>query len=491
MRHYLAIDLGAESGRAMLGTLDSGRLQMEELHRFLNQPVSLPEGLYWDSFRLFHDICEGLRVAGRERKLHLDGIAVDTWGVDYGLLGANGALVENPRCYRDPRTNGMFEKTFAVISKSEIFAETGLQFMELNTLYQLHAAKLAQAPGLQVATRLLFMPELLSYWLCGTAKNELTIASTSQFYNPATKSWSKKILHALGLPEGILGEIVPPGALLGYLRDDLQDRAGLGRTPVYATAGHDTAAAVAAVPAQGQDWCYISSGTWSLMGIELMQPLINDEVARLNFTNEVGVEGRIRLLKNIAGLWLVQECRRAWQLEGTDYAYADLAARAEASGPAAGWVNPDAFITPGHMPQRIAEYCAKTGQPAPEGPGAMVRCILESLALRYRQVLEGLETLVGRPLPVIHIVGGGSQNRVLNQLVADATGKTVVAGPAEATAIGNVLVQAMGGKAIASLDELRRVVAESFALESFAPRRDSHWDRAALKFAAITSATAK
>jgi len=487
MRHFLAFDLGAESGRAMLGTLAGGRLSLEELHRFANQPVSLPNGLYWDAFRLFHEINEGLRIAGRERKLTLDGVAVDTWGVDYGLLGADGALIENPRHYRDSRTLGMFEKTFQVISRAEIFAETGLQFMELNSLFQLYASKLAGSPGLQNATRLLFMPDLLSYWLSGVAKNELTIASTSHIYNPVKKQWAGKLLQALGLPQRLFGEIVPPGERLGDLREELRDRAGLSRTPVYATASHDTAAAVAAVPAEpGDDWCYISSGTWSLMGVELEHPLINDHVLRFNYTNEVGAAGRIRLLKNIAGLWLVQECRRAWELEGDPHTYEELTRLAAAAPSSTSFLNPDAFLTPGNMPRRIADYCLQTGQQAPKGPGEIVRMILESLALRYRQVLEGMESVLGRPLKVIHIVGGGSKNGLLDQLVADATGKRVVAGPTEATAAGNILVQAMGAGEISNLEALRIVSARSFELATYHPRPDSHWDQAARKFAELT-----
>lgn len=490
MKNYLALDLGAESGRAILGTLADGRLTLEELHRFQNQPVSLPDGLYWDALRLFHEICEGLRIAGRQRHLSLDGIAVDTWGVDYGLLGADGALVENPRHYRDPRTAGMMEKTFAVVPREEIFRQTGLQFMELNTLYQLHAAKLQRSPGLSVATKLLFMPDLLSYWLSGVARIELTIASTSQFYNPATKGWAMPLLESLGLPASIFGEIVPPGTRLGDLREELQQRSGIGRTPVFATAGHDTAAAVAAVPFEDEHGVYISSGTWSLMGVELERPLINDRVLACNFTNEIGAEGRVRLLKNIAGLWLVQECRRAWQLAGEEYSYDELTRLASAAPAFAAVINPDAFLTPGQMPERIAEYCRKTGQEVPGQPGGMIRCILESLALRYRQVLDILEDLLGRELKTIHIVGGGSKNQLLNHFVAAATGRQVIAGPAEATAAGNILVQAMGEGSLKSLEEAREVVRRSFGLERLAAHHDPAWDTAYRRFGELTSSPA-
>jgi rhamnulokinase len=479
MSHFLAFDLGAESGRAMLGRLEQGRLELEELDRFLNQPVRLPDGLYWDSLRLFHEIREGLRVAGRERKLHLDGIGVDTWGVDFGLVDEAGRLVDAPRHYRDARNNGMLERTFAVVPRERIFELTGLQFMQLNSLYQLYAAKLEGTAGLRAGAQLLFMPDLLSYWLSGVRKNELTIASTSQFYNPAAKQWAYELFEALELPAGLLGEIVPPGTRLGPLLDEVADTSGLEGAPVFATAGHDTAAAVAAAPATGErPWCYISSGTWSLMGLELASPLIHEGVLKANFTNEVGAAGRIRFLKNIAGLWLVQECRRAWALETREYSYTQLTGMAAQAPAFQAVLDPDAFLEPGHMPERIAEYCRRTGQAAPEQPGTMIRVILESLALRYRQVLELLDELGGQRVEVIHIMGGGSKNTLLNQFVADATGRTVVAGPAEATAAGNVLVQAMGAGFVADLEEARAVVRASFPLETFTPDRREGWDAA-------------
>ena len=479
MSHFLAFDLGAESGRAMLGRLEQGRLELEELHRFLNQPVRLPDGLYWDSLRLFHEIREGLRIAGRERKLHLDGIGVDTWGVDFGLVDKIGRLVDNPRHYRDSRNNGMMEAAFRFIPRERVFELTGVQFMQLNSLYQLYAVKLSGAPSLQIAERLLFMPDLLNYWLCGIQRNELTIASTSQFYNPAERDWAMPVFDALQLPTHLLGQIVPPGTLLAPLLDEISETCGLAEVPVFTTASHDTAAAVAAVPATGEkSWCYISSGTWSLMGVELDQPLINEESLRANFTNEVGADGKIRFLKNIAGLWLVQECRRAWALETREYSYTQLTGMAAQAPAFTAVLNPDAFLEPGHMPERIAGYCRESGQDAPEQPGAMVRAILESLALRYRQVLEGLESMLRREIEVIHIVGGGAKNTLLNQFVADATGKTVVAGPTEATAAGNVLVQAMGSGHISGLDELRAVIRASFPLETYAPGDRTAWDQA-------------
>lgn len=447
----------------MLGTLDGGRLAVEELHRFPNTPVRLPTGLYWDTLRLFHEIRHALAICGRERKIALDGIGIDTWGVDFALLGNDGALVDNPRHYRDARNDGMLERTFAVVPREEIFRETGIQFMQFNSLYQLHAMKLAGSPALQVATKLLFMPDLLNYWLTGVAKAELTIASTSQFYNPVWKQWTTGLFNRLGLPPAILPEIVAPGTKLGTLLPEVAESSGLSpETHVYATACHDTASAVAAVPAEGSGWCYISSGTWSLMGAEVDTPVINDTSLALNFTNEMGAAGKVRLLKNIAGMWLLQECRRDWAVRWREFSYAELSRMTEEAESCGAILDPDAFHSPGRMPEQIAEYCRRTGQPVPAEPGAMCRTILESLAASYRNVLEKLETLTGHRIERIHIVGGGSQNTLLNQLAAKATGRIVIAGPVEATAAGNILVQAIGAGVVSSLDEARAIVRRSF-----------------------------
>jgi rhamnulokinase len=485
MRNYLAFDLGAESGRAMLGSIRDDVLTLEELHRFPNIPVRLPTGLYWDTLRLFHEILQGLIAACRGRKIQLAGVGVDTWGVDFALLGADGALVDNPRHYRDSRNNGMLERTFAVIPREEIFAHTGIQFMQLNTLYQLHAMKLANSPALEMARTFLMMPDLFNYWLTGVMRCELTDASTTQFYNPVKKRWAFELLERLGLPTTIFPEIVPPGTLLGPLLPHVAEETGAGEVPVYATCCHDTASAVAAVPAEGDGWCYISSGTWSLMGVELTEPIINQRSLELNFTNEIGATGTVRFLKNIAGMWLLQECRRAWALEGREYSYDELAQLAAAAPPFTAVIDPDAFLEPGRMPEKIAEYCRRTGQPAPEPPGPMCRTILESLALRYRQVLESLESLLGRRIERIHIVGGGSRNRVLNQFVADATGRPVIAGPAEATAAGNVAVQAIGAGLLKDLREARDLIRRSFPMTVFEPKPQADWDAAYQRFCAL------
>lgn len=469
MSNYLAVDLGAESGRVILGALAKEKLSLEELHRFPNQPVRLPTGLYWDSFRLFHEIVEGLTMAGRDRHLRLAGIGVDTWGVDFGLVGADGGLIDCPRHYRDGRTNGVPERLFEVVSRAEVFGHTGIQVMQLNSLYQLYAMHLADSPALRAAERLLFMPDLFSYWLTGVQRAEITIASTSQFYDSKSRRFATELLDRLGLPTSLLPELIEPGRQLGTLLPDLAASTGLGPAPVYATAAHDTAAAVAAVPAEGEDWCYVSSGTWSLMGVELEQPVINEHSYALNFTNELGAGGRILLLKNIAGLWLLQECRRTWAAGGEPASYEELTRMAESAGPAQSIINPDDFLQPGDMPARIADWCRARSLLPPVTKGETCRVILESLAKRYREVLEGLEALSGRKIRTIHIVGGGSRNALLNRLVASATGRTVVAGPVEATAAGNVLVQATGAGEIRDLDHAREIVRRSFEIEVFQP----------------------
>ncbi len=475
MGHYLAFDLGAESGRAIAGTLHQGTLAVEELHRFPNEPVRTPDALCWDIERLWGEIQHGIHIAG-ERGFRPDGIGIDTWGVDYGLLDASGKLIESPRHYRDSRNNGMMEAVFARVPREDVFAATGIQFMQINTLYQLYAAKLGAPEALARAHRLLNIPDLFNYWLTGEARSEATIASTTQFFNPATRSWATGLLERLDLPTQILCPVVMPGTALGKTLAE-------PHTSVYATAGHDTASAVAAAPAEGgEDWCYVSSGTWSLMGVELDRPVIDQNSLALNFTNEVGVGGKIRLLKNIAGLWLLQECRRAWMAEGVVYSYEQLARMATDARPHSAAIDPNAFLEPGGMPQKISDYCRRTGQEPPTTHSEYARAILESLALCYRQVLESLETLSGRKIATIHIVGGGSRNALLNQLVADATGRRVIAGPSEATAIGNILVQAMGDGELQGMDQLRAVVRRSFPPVTIEPRADSQagpvWERA-------------
>jgi len=470
MASYLAADLGAESGRVVLGTLTHGQLEIEEIRRFPNQPVELPSGLYWDVFRLFHEIVEGLTTAGRERHVKAAGIGVDTWGVDFGLLAADGGLIDCPRHYRDSRTSGVPERLFETVPRAEVFARTGVQIMAINSLYQLYSMRLADSAVLTNARRLLFMPDLLNYWLTGIERNEVTIASTSQMYDPNARRFATEMVDRLGIPSRILGDMIEPGSTLGSLLPRLGEATGLGAAPVDAVGSHDTASAVAAVPARGDGWCYISSGTWSLMGVEAAAPVIDEQSYNLNFTNEAGVAGRTRLLKNIAGLWLLQECRRAWAAEGERFGYEELMQMAEAAGPARAIVDPDDFLRPGDMPARIAAWCGQRSIEAPRTRGEFCRTILESLAHRYREVLEGLERLTRTRIHTIHIVGGGSRNSLLNQLVADATGCKVEAGPVEATAAGNVLVQAVAAGEVSGLDEIRSIVRRSFPIAEFQPR---------------------
>jgi rhamnulokinase len=475
-KKLLAFDLGAESGRGVLGLLDGTKLELEVINRFPNGPVRTLDTLHWDVLGLYRDMLQTLRLCAAAYG-PLDGLGIDTWGVDFALLGRGGTLLGNPRNYRDPHTEGVMEEAFRIVPRGEIFRRTGLQFMRFNTLFQLLALQRARSPLLDVAETLLMVPDLFNFFLTGIKVNEASDASTTQLYDPAARTWAHDLTAAFGLPGRILGTLVPPGTVLGPLRASVASETGLSPAPVIAPATHDTGSAVAAVPAQGESWAYVSSGTWSLMGAELPAPLINETVQRYNFTNEGGVNGTTRFLKNVMGLWLVQECRRTWERSGQTYSYEELMRLAEAAPPFGSVVDPDdgSFILPPNMPAALADYCRKTGQPAPAGPGAVVRCALESLALRYRWVLERLEELLGRRLDVIHVVGGGSQNTFLCQLTADACNRQVLAGPVEATAIGNVLVQAMGLGLVGSLGEARELVRRSFEVRSYSPRNPEGW----------------
>jgi rhamnulokinase len=476
MNKLLAFDLGAESGRGVLGLFDGARLRLEVVHRFPNGPVRTLDTLHWDVLRLYGEMLAALRRCAAEHG-GLDGIGVDTWGVDFALLGRGGTLLGNPRHYRDPHTEGVMEEAFARVPRAEVFRQTGLQFMRFNTLFQLLALQRDRSPLLDVAEMLLFMPDLFHYFFTGIKVNEFTDASTSQLYDPSARGWAYDLVQRFGLPGRVLGTIVQPGTVLGPLRASVATETGLRPVPVVAPASHDTGSAVAAVPASGESWAYISSGTWSLMGAELPAPLINDPVQHYNFTNEGGVGGTIRFLKNVMGLWLVQECRRAWERAGRSYTYPELMQLAAAAPPFVSLIDPDdaSFILPASMPAAIADYCRRTGQPAPAEPGAVVRCALESLALRYRWVLERLEELLGRRLDVIHVVGGGCQNTLLCQFAADACNRRVMAGPVEATAIGNVLVQALGLRLLGSLAEAREVVRQSFEVVPYEPQNPDAW----------------
>lgn len=486
---YLAVDLGASSGRVVAGLFDGQRLQLEDVHRFENGGVHLAGRMYWDLLAQWQHIQDGLRQSASQFGGQIASVGVDTWGVDFGLLGRDDELLGNPYHYRDSRTAGIFDRAFPMVSREEIFAETGLQFMEFNTLFQLLAMRLQQSPLLDVAESLLMMPDLFHWLLTGEKANEFTDVSTSQLYNPTTKSWSRSLIERFDLPPGIFGDIVPPGTKLGPLRSAVAERTGLQDVEVVLPGTHDTASAVMAVPAASvagaqPDWCYISSGTWSLMGVETPEPIINDRCRELNFTNEGGVGDTVRVLKNIAGLWLVQQCRQAWKNAGNDFGWGELVRRADESEALVSLVAPDdaSFVAPTDMPAAIRDFCRQHGQPVPQSEGAVVRCALESLAMRYRMVLGWLEQLTGSTLDTIHIVGGGTQNRLLCQMAADACNRRVVAGPVEATAIGNVMMQAVAAGDIGSIGEARAVIRQSFDVEEYTPRSPQRWDDAFGRF---------
>ena len=463
----LAIDIGAESGRVMAVHFDGSGLQLEEVHRFPNHALTVNGVLQWDILHLWREVQVGV---GRSRAHAADppaSLAVDTWGVDFGLLDRNGDLIGNPVCYRDSRTEGMMEAVWARVPKAEVFAQTGIQFMAINTLYQMMSLVESGSPQLQIAARFLTVPDLLNYWLSGAQVCEFSNATTTQMLNPVTRSWAGGMLDVLGIPLDLFPEVVQPGTRLG----------SFDGVPVIAPACHDTGSAVAGVPAQTEKFAYISSGTWSLVGLEVAQPVVNEAALAVNATNEGGVYGSFRLLKNVMGLWLLQQCRSTWEQEGRAYSYPELVSLAESAEPLRSFVDPndDRFLPPGDHPAHIRAFCQQSGQPRPDSDAAIARCVFESLALAYRDVLLELQTLTGRPIEVIHVVGGGSRNRLLNQLTADATGITVLAGPSEATVIGNALVQLISLGELAHLDEGRQLVAEIGALERFEPSAQSAW----------------
>jgi len=484
-RRYLAFDLGAESGRAVAGLLRGGRMELEEIHRFPTGGTEMLGTLYWDILGFYRGVLEGLALYAKRYGRELDGIGIDTWGVDFGLLDGQGALVANPVHYRDGRTEGMMDEAFRRMPREEIFRHTGIQFLPFNTLYQLLALVVRRSPWLDAARKMLLMPSLFNYFLTGNQTVEFTHATTTQFYDPSRGAWSEAVLSAMEIPLQLMPEIVAPGTVLGPLRRKVAQEAGLGAVNVIAPATHDTGSAVAAVPAgAGDDWAYLSSGTWSLMGVEVREPILADEALRFNMTNEGGVEGTFRFLKNISGLWMVQECRRSWAREGTALSYDEMTRLAAEARPFAALIDPDdpSFLKPDDMPAAMVRYCERSGQSAPATRGEFIRCALESLALRYRDVLDRIRAVCGRDIRVLHVVGGGSRNRLLNQFTADATGVAVVAGPSEATALGNLLMQARACGDISSLAELRAVVRASSQLETFEPRARARWDEAYARF---------
>lgn len=478
--HYLACDLGAESGRLMLGTLDNGKLGLEEIHRFPNTPLAANGSLHWNMAGLFGELVAGLtRVSARG--LGIAGISTDSWGVDYLLFDGAGKLMEPTHHYRDPRSARGVEAAFARVDWETIFAETGIQFMAINTVFQL-----ASEPPerLRSAAVCLGVADGFNYLLSGVARMEPAMASTFQLYNPMARGWSSALIAKLGFPPGLLAELTASGTVLGPLKPELAQATGLGPIQVIAGCSHDTGAAVAAIPATGRDWAYLSSGTWSLIGVEIPEPIITARSRELNFTNEVGYGGSIRLLKNIVGLWIIQECRRAWAAQGREYDYGALATLAGEAEPFRSLINPadPRFVAPDGMPEKVAAFCHETGQAVPRTPGETIRCVLESLALLYRKTLRQAEELTGQPIGRLHIVGGGSKNQLLNQLTANAIQKPVLAGPVEATAAGNVLVQAITLGHLPSLAAAREVVRDSFPMTLFTPQDAAVWEEASLRF---------
>ncbi|MBR5809160.1 MAG: rhamnulokinase [Clostridia bacterium] len=485
---FLAFDFGASSGRAMLATFDGEKIVLEEKHRFSNDPVIVNGDLHWDVLRLFYEIKQGILKCANSGDRDIDCIGIDTWGVDYGLLDKNGKLLGNPYHYRDTRTDGMYDEAFKLVSKEEIYENTGIAFNWFNTVFQLLSAKLSGDETLKIADKLLFMPDLFNYFLTGEKKCEYTIASTSQMFDSKTHTWSEDMLKKLGIPTNLFADMVYPGEKVGVLKAELAEELGVEQIPVVAVASHDTGSAVASVPVtEGEDFIYISSGTWSLMGVELDNPMVTENALKYNFTNEGGVNKTIRFLKNIMGLWLIQESRRQWDREGTLLSFDELEKQAKEATPFVSLIDPDyhKFQTPGNMPKRIREYCEKTGQKVPETKGEIVRCIAESLAFKYRQVVEGMEDVTGKKYDVINIVGGGIKDKMICSFTANATGRKVSTGPVEATSIGNVIVQGMAMGAIKDLQEGRKIIKNSFPIEVYEPQDADKWNEAYEKWQKI------
>jgi rhamnulokinase len=485
MHNYLAIDLGAESGRTIVGSLDDDHLALVETHRFANGPVRLPDGLHWDVLRLWSEIKTGVGISSTKFNQKLDSLGLDTWGVDFALLDKQGALLSNPFHYRDERTDGMLDAAFKRMSAADIFASTGIQFMQINTLYQLLAMSLQKSPLFDVAEKFVTIPDLFNYWLSGEITNEFTNTTTTQCFDPRRRDWAIPVLHAMGIPAHLFGPVTDSGTPIGTLLPRLAEETGASGVRIVVPACHDTGSAVVAVPALAgnQDFAWISSGTWSIMGAEVSEPHVDERALQYNFTNEGGVFGTWRLSKNIMGLWLVQECRRAWIHQGDELSYDEMTRLAAEAEPFLSVIDPDfeGFLHPGDMPSRIQKYCADTNQAVPQTKGQIMRIALEGIALKYRFVLERLEELTGKCLAPIHIIGGGTKNCLLNQFAADVTCRAVVAGPVEATAIGNILMQAIGLKHLGSLAEARNVVRTSFTPEVYEPQKAAGWDGAYIR----------
>ncbi|NLD88232.1 MAG: rhamnulokinase [Clostridiales bacterium] len=485
-KKVLAFDLGASSGRVIAGSFDGSKLTLEELHRFSNDPVTLGDTFYWDFQRLIYNIKLGIQKAS---SLSCESMGVDTWGVDFGLIDKNGRLVDNPVHYRDARNIPMPEEVFKKVPAERVYASTGIQIMDINTIFQLYYISTRSPELIDMTDSMLFTPDLINYYLSGAKVSEYSIASTSQMLDANTRDWDRSLLSDLGIKQHILRDIVPCGTKLGPLSAKVAEELNVKPLDVIATAGHDTASAVAAVPVKNKtgNWAYLSSGTWSLLGMELDRPLINDETFDANFTNEGGVGNTIRFLKNIIGLWLMQESRRQWQREGSDMSFKDIDVLTAASKPLQRFIDPDypEFVRPGNMPQRIADFCAATNQPLPETKGDISRTITESLALKYRRNIEQLERLTGKKIDVLHIIGGGCKDKLLCEYTACATGKTVVAGPTEATATGNILTQLITDGCFKDVAEARECVERSYPVTVYEPKNAAEWDDAYNRFVKI------
>lgn len=477
----LAFDFGASSGRAMLFTFDGEKLSIEEMHRFSNDPVMTGKSFHWDVLRLFFEIKQGINKTVLAGHKDIKAIGIDTWGVDFGLFDKNGKLLGNPYHYRDTRTNGMIDYADEVIGKKYIFDKTGIQFNFFNTLFQLMAMKKENDPVLDIADKLLFMPDIFNYLLTGVMKNEYSIASTSQLLDVKTKNWDKELMEKAGIPTDIFCDIVMPGTVIGEISDDICEELGCPKIPVIAVGSHDTASAVASVPVtEDYKYAYISTGTWALMGSELDSPNVSDTTFKYDFTNEGGVCGKIRFLKNIMGLWIIQESKRQWAREGKNFSFDDLEQAAWSAEPFRCFIDPDCedFAAPGNMPKRIREYCKRTGQYVPEGEGEIIRCIAQSLAFKFRMVADAIEDITKEPLSAVHMVGGGIKDNMVCRFTASATGKKVLAGPVEATSTGNAVVQLMALGKIDGLTEGRQIVKNSFPIKVYEPEDAENWNKA-------------
>lgn len=480
----LAIDLGASSGRGIVGSFDGDKITLRENHRFPNEPVIAAGQFTWDILRIYHEIKNALRTCALGEDKDIASIGIDTWGVDFGLLDKNGHLIANPVHYRDTRNDGMVEYAFRTMPKEKLYAETGIQFIDFNTLFQLLAVKKDTPELLAAAKDLLFTPDLLAYFLTGNKQTEYTIASTGQLLNAGTGEWSEEIIRAFGLPREIFGKIVQPGTVCGELLPQVREEVGDLSAKVISIAAHDTASAVVAVPATTDEFIFLSSGTWSIMGTETKEPHVDEKSLAYNFTNEGGYGKTIRFSKNITGLWVEQESRRQWAREGEQLSFSELSAMAAEAKPLKFIIDTDdpRFATPGNLPKRIAEYCRETGQGTPETKGEIVRCILESLALRYRYTVDKIDEMCGKRIPAVNIVGGGTQETMLSQFTANACNRPVHTGPVEATALGNIAAQAIALGEVKDLHEAREIVSRSCEMKHFEPKDTAAWDEAYERF---------